>query len=55
MIDKVKNKIGKAYREIAVNFVEAPKESKFETEGQLIPTEFVKAGDQLVLKSKTWR
>ena len=55
MLDNIKNTIGKAYRSVAVNFVEVLKDSKFLTHGLLTPTEFVLAGDQLVLKSKTWR
>ncbi len=54
-MDSLKNTIGKAYRSVAVNFMEVLKDSKFYTHGVLTPTEFVTAGDHLALKCPTWR
>ena len=55
MVDKIGNFIGDKYRNIASNFMNILKDSKFYEEGVLTPEEFLLAGDFVTLKCPTWK
>ena len=53
-MDKIKNEINKAYRGVAEKLMSDMAESQFLSKGQLMPEEFVTAGDALIAKCPTW-
>jgi ubiquitin-like-conjugating enzyme ATG3 len=53
-MDKIKNEFNKAYRGVAEKLMGDMTESTFLTKGQLMPEEFVFAGDALIAKCPTW-
>lgn len=55
MLDSLSNKVGNIYRGVA-NMVSAPPTtSVFKETGQIIPSEFIAAGDQLVKACPAWQ
>lgn len=53
-MDAIKNEIGKVYRGVAEKFMGEMTSSTFLTKGQLMPEEFIIAGDALISKCPTW-
>lgn len=55
MIDNLSNKFGNLYRGVVNKIAAPPTSSTFKETGQIIPSEFLAAGDQLVKACPAWQ
>ena len=55
MIDNLTNKVGNIYRGVVNKIAAPPSTSTFKETGQLIPGEFLMAGNQLIKACPAWQ